>query len=265
MSEHSYEENDTSELNNNKIDNSAISSEEEKVEYLNYPGLDDEQKKTGWNIETKGDKKLLTLSVTVLNHSQYLYNNLDDKGVKYIENSLINIKSEFKKIFSRNFQDTKYEAELVTDTSNLLRGTEEEGMFLRFYDEFTRNEGEGSNETVNLKGGFCLKAGDTKNNVISVAATQDKILVPIDKITRNFAHEAGHTSGLQHPWEKENDIKDIKQDTGFGAYNSPEMKEKIKENIMNSNENNNISIQSTEGTELTDGQYEKMMSTINNN
>lgn len=104
-------------------------------------------------------------------------------------------------------------------------------------------------------GGVTAKLGQTQKNSFEVTAQVDGAARSESDVSRSFNHEAGHTGGLNHPWEPGNP-SDIQQG-GAGVKEST-----VKSNLMNSDENPDASNKSHSGTDLTSGQLSKIDNTI---
>lgn len=103
-------------------------------------------------------------------------------------------------------------------------------------------------------GGKTGELGQTQKNSFEVTATVDGSKRSNSDMSRSFSHEAGHTAGLQHPWEASNHVSDIKQGAA-SVTNST-----VRSNLMNSDDNK--SNPSTSGTNLTSGQLKSVDQTI---
>ncbi|MBE7443511.1 MAG: hypothetical protein KF732_07125 [Flavobacteriales bacterium] len=78
--------------------------------------------------------------------------------------------------------------------------------------------------------------GGTQTNIISIFTSVDGIMRDAEAVTRTMVHELGHSGGLSHPWEVQENTPeaDIKQGS-YGVLDNT-----VKTNIMNSAENPNI-------------------------
>lgn len=84
-------------------------------------------------------------------------------------------------------------------------------------------------------------------------------------IARTGAHEVAHGLGLKHPWHYKNDILDMDMNLNSQQkYDLPTgvTGESIKKNLMNSGANPIDNLGSSRGTEVTEGQRERMSSNI---
>lgn len=161
-------------------------------------------------------------------------------------------KSAVADTYSKDFEDaqfkTKLEYEIIdpaTYTGNL-----QEGITARLKDVETSLNGE-------IIVGQAI-VGESQNNRIDVAVSIDGVPRDNSKLGRTIAHKLGHAGGLYHPWSPENNDPETKQE----STNSPEKEEKIKKNIMNSDENEIEHLRSTRGKDVTKSQLETIKSTV---
>ncbi len=151
--------------------------------------------------------------------------------------------------FSKSFSGEGATAQLVVNNV-----TEAKGDFLvslvdaKSNTLYDKNTGEVTGTTYT--GGKTGELGQTLENSFEVTATIDGSNRSNSDMSRSFSHEAGHTAGLQHPWEASNPVSDIKQGTE-GVKNST-----VRNNLMNSDDNK--SNPSTSGTNLTSGQLKSI-------
>lgn len=108
--------------------------------------------------------------------------------------------------------------------------------------------------------GGAATVGQTQSNVIHVTVSINGTQRSESEIGHDFNHEAGHTGGLYHPWEADNDVSDAKQPDDISKL-SPGEKRDIKQNVMNSNENTKSNM-ALSGNKITKGQMEKVTETI---
>src|SRR5690606_35110550 len=85
----------------------------------------------------------------------------------------------------------------------------------------------------------------------------------ISSMARQASHELGHKAGLFHPWQAgaPSDVNTEKYNNKYYSL-SQDLIKRVKDNIMNSDENKVIPIQNTEGLYLSPGQTEKMKEII---
>jgi len=175
-----------------------------------------------------------------------MYNStsLNEKQVSKVTATM---QADFAKIYSGNGSN----AELIVNNVS-----EANGDFLvtlidvKSNGIFDKNTGERTGDTYT--GGKTGDLGQTQKNSFEVTATVDGSKRSNSAMSRSFSHEAGHTAGLEHPWKATNDVSDIKQGTD-GVKNST-----VRSNLMNSDQNPNLSNRSTSGTNLTTGQLESI-------
>ncbi|HEY9704642.1 MAG TPA: hypothetical protein V6C58_19530, partial [Allocoleopsis sp.] len=166
-----------------------------------------------------------------------------------VSNIVSGIKSSFESNYTKSFDGNNFSASMNSLMNDGKAITE--GLAIILYDAKT-TEKDGKIELVTGSS----KAGETQNNMIKVAVSIDGKPRTQEDINRTASHELGHSGGLYHPWNKENDIEDIKQ-------GSPNVSnETIKANLMNSNENPKLKSMATKGTEVTKGQMEKIKGTV---
>lgn len=174
-----------------------------------------------------------------------LYNNskLDTKQVE-------NFKKETTKDFMKIYSQDGGNANLIFQDV-----TEPKGDFLVTLTDVVGNNiynNEGEVVAKAYPGGKTGELGQTQKNSFEITATVDGTKRSNSAMSRSFSHEAGHTTGLEHPWTSTNDVSDIKQ----GA---PGVKDStVKNNLLNSDQNPKESNRSTSGTSLTPGQFKSM-------
>jgi hypothetical protein len=126
----------------------------------------------------------------------------------------------------------------------------------------------GGNAIANVQGGetrgqakFLGGKGILENEVIVYSRTSEGISIDMQSLARTLAHELGHTAGLLHPWDPNQDVDDINQNRRPPLLEFPLDKD-IKTNILNSEANPNPELKSNRGTKVTIGQLEKMTKEI---
>ncbi|QYS87876.1 hypothetical protein JJC03_13285 [Flavobacterium oreochromis] len=155
------------------------------------------------------------------------------------------LKENFNKIFT---------GEGATGNLVIQNVTEAKGDFLvilqdtKSYPVFDKETQEVVGKTY--FGGLTAKLGQTQNNSFDLNVTVDGSKRANSAISRTFNHEAGHTAGLEHPWEISN--PDIRQGTSAVSDST------VQKNLMNSSENTNVDNRSNSGTKLTSGQFKSM-------
>jgi RHS repeat-associated protein len=185
----------------------------------------------------------------------------DDKGVttsrqltvSITNNSTLNekqfskLKESFKSAFSKTYGSDGAKAELIiADKSTFNVSVVDQ--------KSTPTIDADGNEAIKFQGGVTAKLGETQENSFSVTASVDGEKRGNSDITRSFNHEAGHSAGLRHPFDPNQELTDIKQ----GA---PGVKAStIKENLMNSDANKDNP--SSTGTILLKSQFGSIDKTI---
>ena len=106
------------------------------------------------------------------------------------------------------------------------------------------------NEAKTFSGGVTATLGKTQNNSFTVSASVDKNNISSNDMSRAFEHEAGHTAGLMHPFDPQQNLLDIKQGT-IGVKSST-----VSNNLMNSDANSTNP--SNNGKELTKSQFDSI-------
>ena len=153
--------------------------------------------------------------------------------------------------FAKNFSGEGSNAKLVIENISSSDGTCDflvplvDAKSNTLYDKSTR---EVTGKTY--AGGITGELGQTQKNTFEVTATADGSQRSKSDMSRSFSHEAGHTAGLQHPWEASNPVNDIKQGTS-GVKDST-----VKNNLMNSDQNKVNPSRS--GSNLTNGQLKSV-------
>lgn len=120
-----------------------------------------------------------------------------------------------------------------------------EGFFLEFIDVNGERTANGSSYL-----------DDINANKVTVAITRDGEDRLLSSIIRTAAHELAHTASLEHPWEKDNRIKDLGENQAGNKV--------IKNNLLNSGGNPIDALQSTSGRVLSPDQTKAMDNKIEN-
>lgn len=116
---------------------------------------------------------------------------------------------------------------------------------------------EGEEVGRKFRGGVTAILGETQTNAFTVTVKVDGEKRGNTDIIRYFNHEAGHSGGLDHPWENRDKVADINQ-------NSPAVSSKtLRENLLNSSANPNDKVKNSSGKKITPGQFSKLNATIN--
>ena len=179
-----------------------------------------------------------------------MYNNssLNEKQVSKLTATM---QADFAKTFSGNGSNAELVVNNVPEAKGnfliTLTDTKTNGVF-------DKNTGERIGATY--AGGKTGEIGQTQKNSFEVTTTVDGSKRSNSDMSRSFSHEAGHTAGLEHPWKKTGQVIDIKQGAD-GVKNST-----VRSNLMNSDQNPNLSNRSTSGTNLTTGQLKSIDETI---
>lgn len=163
-------------------------------------------------------------------------------------------KENISKSFSETYAKHGYSAELIIKDTSIPEGD----MLVYAIDNRTVkvNEEEG---TIEYKGGYATSF-NTQKNMFAVSAKVNGKMQSKDRYTRTFNHEAGHTGGLQHPWDPSNPIDAILQG-GSNKEISKERTNLIKNNLMNSDANPIDSYKPARGSDL----LKQQLDLINNN
>jgi len=175
-----------------------------------------------------------------------MYNNssLNEKQVSKLTATM---QADFAKTFSGNGSNAELVVNNVPEAKGnflvTLTDTKTNGVF-------DKNTGERIGATY--AGGKTGEIGQTQKNSFEVTTTVDGSKRSNSDMSRSFSHEAGHTAGLEHPWKMTGQVIDIKQGAD-GVKNST-----VRSNLMNSDQNPNLSNRSTSGTNLTTGQLKSI-------
>jgi RHS repeat-associated protein len=191
----------------------------------------------------KNDDGTSTRQLTVQMHNT---SSLSEKQVAKVTATM---QADFAKSFSGEGSTAKLVVNNVTEAKGDYLVSLVDTKSNTLYDKST---GEVIGKTY--VGGKTGELGQTQKNSFEVTATVDGSKRSDSDMSRSFSHEAGHTAGLQHPWEASNPVSDIKQGAA-GVTNST-----VKSNLMNSD--GNKSNPSTSGTNLTSGQLKSVDQTI---
>ncbi|KAA5535616.1 DUF6443 domain-containing protein [Paenimyroides baculatum] len=162
-------------------------------------------------------------------------------------------KDNISKSFSETYAKHGYSAELIINDTSEPKGD----MLVYAIDnrDTKVNEKEG---TIEYKGGYATSF-NTQKNMFAVSAKINGKMQSKDRYTRTFNHEAGHTGGLQHPWDPSNPVDAILQ--GGANKVSKERTDLIKNNLMNSDANPIDSYKPARGSDL----LLQQLDLINNN
>jgi RHS repeat-associated protein len=138
---------------------------------------------------------------------------------------------------------------ILTETIDMSQWQDEaEGFDLILYDA------ERDEETGKLLNGKVKEIGNINNNNIFLALASMGESRKMGSVARTFAHELGHTLGLEHPWEYNVDFDiDINQHNGATGT-------QILLNLLNSMENPRADYKSNDGNELTPDQKDVIIS-----
>jgi RHS repeat-associated protein len=169
---------------------------------------------------------------------------------KHIEEILLGIKKEIPLIFNhednKNNTVYKYSASyIIVDKPDNFDKKPNEGFFLEFIDVNGERTANGSSYL-----------DDINANKVTVAITRDGEDRLLSSIIRTAAHELAHTASLEHPWEKDNRIKDLGENQAGNKV--------IKNNLLNSGGNPIDALQSTSGRVLSPDQTKAMDNKIEN-
>lgn len=181
----------------------------------------------------------------------------DDKGVtssrqlttsitnssKLNEKQFNKLVESFKSEFSKTYGSDGAKAELIISDKSTFK------VDVVDQSSTPTTDAEG-NDAKKFQGGLTAKLGETQENSFSVTASVDGEKRGNSDIARSFNHEAGHSAGLRHPFDPNQELTDIKQ----GA---PGVKTStITKNLMNSDANKDNP--SSTGTSLLKSQFGSM-------
>jgi len=209
-------------------------SENRVIDGIELEGLE-------WKSIKSEDGKSTTIQLTV-----QLYNDagLDAKQLK-------SLKADITKQFEASFTGGEFTGELVINDV-----AKAEGDFLVTLQEKTSTPvlDKAGNPTgqKTYKGGKAGALAKTQKNSFDVTAKVDGKTRSNSDVSRSFSHEAGHTAGLRHPWDKKQTVTDITQGAA-GVTNKT-----VRSNLMNSDGNTTTSNRSHSGTKTTSGQLKSI-------
>jgi hypothetical protein len=119
----------------------------------------------------------------------------------------------------------------------------------------TINNSNGSSITLTQTN---LEAGATRGEInafeMRIGITVDDKVVSNSDLRQTFQHEAGHSAGLNHPWELNAD--EIKLFPELNQNGNPHNNKGIIQNLLNSGENPNGNLRNNDGTVLSTGQLD---------
>ncbi|NOQ70807.1 MAG: hypothetical protein GQ574_02330 [Crocinitomix sp.] len=158
--------------------------------------------------------------------------------------------------------DTYYSATLEY---TFIDETYQESELSAWDDYFVVLSGEAPETATGAVYGETYENGNPDANMITIYTTSppppdgievNSLVVDPKSAARTMAHETGHTGGLEHPWEKQ-DQEGIVPKPGAAMINQDDEDIEdatILDNLMNSNANPEQNLKSTDGKTLTPAQ-----------
>ena len=228
------------------------------IQAIDLDGLE-AKKATTFNPNTGRTLVTITIDIQVKNSSKKIS---DAEAITHAGN----IGEQVKKTFSGTSNESTDVVVKVNITNLevsesgeviLREVTDEDPFIVEFVDKMNDN-GDGLNT-----GGDTKEIGNTQENVftILVKSPKEDNVRSSAAIKRTGTHEIGHGLGLRHPFDSENDVKDIKQ---YNETPAPGVDVKtIQENIMNNGRNTKkLRPKSNNATKSTKGQRTKIVDAV---
>ena len=197
------------------------------------------------NIKNNDGTTTRQLTVQMVNNSS-----LSDKQVN---KTITTMQKDFAKTYSGEGSNAKLVVQQVSSDDGSCGVT----VTLTDVKSNTTYDSTGNVSGVIYPGGQTATLGQTQKNSFEVTATVDGQSRSKSEMSRSFSHEAGHTAGLEHPWTPTNTVSDIKQGTSTVKSST------VTSNIMNSDQNTDVTNRGTSGTSTTSGQLKSMDALIN--
>ncbi|MEO6832510.1 MAG: hypothetical protein ABI169_09915, partial [Chitinophagaceae bacterium] len=210
-----------------------------------------------WISKTTDNSTKFTTTVCLINRSKV-----------YSQSDVIALKPELQKsfntVFSKEVDCKNYSASLMFASPDEVKGKQTIYVFLE--DKIIEPDQDGK---ITYKAGETFVAegnnNASQNNVIHLAVSLNGEKLSIKEIALNNSHELGHTGGLPHPWKKGNEEENRPQDMrqpDKGKKVDKNSKRSIETNIMNSSENPNESLRTTDGLQVTPGQLNQIKNVV---
>jgi hypothetical protein len=207
-----------------------------------------------WRSTTQDNATKITVTIRIINQSK-IYNESDVVEFKKM------LQPEFSRTYTKESGGKSFYASLLyADKTESANSTI--NVILR--DENTTYD---QNGVMTYSGGNAFVSG--RNNGVENGTQSNKVVLkvslngkklPINNVVRQAKHELGHTGGLPHPWD-DGATPDIAQpEKGYSV--TPEKKQLIKSNIMNSDENPRPGLSSSEGNDATFQQVQQINNVV---
>ena len=243
---------------------------------------DGKEWKTSTKI-TKSDGIIITeteftINIRVINQSTVITS--PDKIKVIADNIAKGIEDDFTRSevdLTDNNEIHIVKTKVVLDYTPLKSGepapTHSNGFWLVLDDKTTKTRvnSAGDEETYMTAG--TARLGETQNNLIRVGITEDGRPISKSRYTRTGSHEIGHTGNLPHPWMLDaNNARGIYDVQTYEAKKNSKgiitriinkiFRKTAKDNLMNSDENPEVSERKNDSRKLTDVQIEVIRQTV---
>ncbi len=222
-----------------------------------------------WTVNINGPSKqsdvtnvFVNLKIQVINAS----NILTDKAK--VNELLLGVQSEFRRVYSQFDKDNnvKYSSKLEFEVlDNIPEGGFTDGVFLvKLNDLKVETLTRGGRTFRGIVAGSTPK-GKTQSTLVNVGLSIDGVMRKVNEILRTSLHELGHSGGLPHPFDEDNDIATVNQENDATANASPGVDpQTIIENLMNTDANPNNSLRpgNVKGKKIVVEQLQKIIETV---
>jgi hypothetical protein len=195
-----------------------------------------------WSSVKEGTLTTFTVKIKVVNSSNVVN---DTKTL------LAAIEPSVEAMYNKDFGDKQFKVNIEFEIVDPKDAT---GFVINLVDATKDSKG-------NYVAGNTKTLGNTQENVMTIAVSVDGIPIAPNApngVARTVGHELGHTANLDHPWDPGAIPFEIDQE----EVQTPEQRKTIRNNLMNSAENDDPSLMSDSGKELTKGQLNVIDKTV---